>query len=128
MSEPADFSRAFAAAFGTQDSEAFAALFTDDGSFHSLTGHFAETRAEIAKGQRAEFAGLSRMARLVSGKTSLRPLGPGAAILHQRYVVTGLRDANGADLPRVGALLTAVLVAKGAGWQALTATFAVLDS
>ena len=74
-----------------------------------------------------EFAGLSRMARLVTGKTALRPLGPGAAVLHQRFVVTGLRDASGAELPRIGALLTAVLVAKGEGWLALTATFAMVE-
>ena len=41
--------------------------------------------------------------------------------------MTGLRDESGAELPRVAALLTAVLVAKGDGWQALTATFAVVE-
>jgi uncharacterized protein (TIGR02246 family) len=127
MSDAADFPRAFANAFGTQSAEGIAALFAEDGSFHALTGHWAEGRPAIMEGMRQEFAGLSRMARLVSGKTSLRALGPGAAILHQRYVVTGLRDASGAELPRVGALLTAVLAAKGDGWLALTATFAVLE-
>jgi uncharacterized protein (TIGR02246 family) len=128
MSDASDFPRAFAAAFGTQEAESIAALFAEDGSFHTLTGTFAETRADIAQTLREEFAGLSRMARLVTGKTSLRPMGPGAAILHQRYVVTGLRDASGAEMPRVGALLTAVLAAKGDGWQALTATFAVVEN
>lgn len=128
MTEPTEFPRAFAAAFGAQDAEGFAQLFTEDGSFHSLTGHWAESRPLIAEGMRAEFAGLSRMARLVSGKTALRALGPGAAILHQRFVVTGLRDASGAELPRIGALLTAVLAAKAEGWQALTATFSVVEN
>ena len=127
MSEPADFPRAFAAAFGMQDAPGLAALFAEDGSFHALTGHFAEGRAQIEHGMRQEFAGLSSMARLVSGKTTLRPLGPGAAILHQRYVVTGLRDAAGIELARIGALLTCVLAAKGDGWHALTATFAIVE-
>ncbi len=127
MSDPADFPRAFAVAFGTQDAEGMAALFAEDGGFHALTGHWSEGRSQIAEGMRQEFAGLSRMARLVSGKLALRPMGPGAAILHQRFVVTGLRDATGTELPRVGALLTAVLAAKGEGWVALTATFAVLE-
>ena len=127
MTDPADFPRAFAAAFGTQDAPGIAALFAEDGSFHALTGHVSEGRPQIAAGMGQEFAGLSQMARLVSGRTSLRPLGPGATILHQRYVVTGLRDATGADLPRVGALLTAVLVNGDTGWHALTATFAVVE-
>ena len=70
----------------------------------------------------------SRTAKLVSGKTKIRPIGPGASILHQRYVVAGLRDEAGNEIPRVGALLTAVLAAKGNGWLALTATFSVVDS
>ena len=127
MTEAADFPRLFAAAFGAQDAEAMAHLFAEDGSFHSLTGHFAEGRKAVAAGLAAEFSGLSRMGRLVTGKTSLRALGPGAVILHQRYVVTGLRDATGAEMPRVGALLSAVLVATGTGWHAMTATFAVVE-
>lgn len=128
MSEAADFPRAFAAAFGAQDANGLAALFAEDGSFHGLTGQFSEGRKAIETEMQAEFAGLSRMARLVTGKFRLRALGPGAAILHQRFVVTGLRDAQGQDLARVGALLTAVLVAKEEGWHALTATFAVVES
>ncbi len=128
MTEVTDFPRAFAAAFGSQDAEGFAALFAEDGSFHALTGHWANGRDSIATGMREEFAGLSRHARLVTGKATVRPIGPGAAIVHQRYVVTGLRDASGAELPRIGALLTAVLAAKGDGWVALTATFAMVES
>ena len=91
MSAPADFPRSFAAAFGVQDAEALAALFAENGSFHCLTGQFCDGRPAITKGLAAEFSGLSRMARLVSGKSALTPIGPGAGILHQRYVVTALR-------------------------------------
>lgn len=128
MSQASDFPRAFAASFGAQDAAALAALFAEDGSFHGLTGHFAEGRPMIEAGLAAEFAGLSQMARLVTGKASLHPLGPGAVIVHQRFVVTGLRDATGAEMPRVAAMLTAVLIAKPTAWQAITATFAVLET
>jgi uncharacterized protein (TIGR02246 family) len=127
MTDPAGFPRAFAAAFGAQDAEAFAALFAEDGSFHALTGHWTEGRNRIADAMRQEFAGLSRMARLVTGKTAQRQLGPDTIILHQRFVVTGLRDASGAELSRVGALLTAVLASRNGTWQVLTATFAVIE-
>lgn len=128
MSDPAAFSRQFAAAFGARDATVLAALFAEDGSLHGLTGRFHEGRPAIEQGLAEEFAGLARMARLVSGKATTRMIGPGAAILHQRFVVTGLRDATGSELPRVGALLTVVLAANSDGWQGLTATFAVLES
>jgi uncharacterized protein (TIGR02246 family) len=128
MSAPADFPRAFATTYAVQDAQSLAGMFTEDGCLHGLTGHFAQGRHEILLGLRAEFAGLSQNAKLINGKTILRALGPGAAILHQRYVVMGLRDASGAELPRIAALLTCLLTAKGEGWQALTATFAVLEN
>lgn len=127
MNEASELPRLFAASFGAQDAAGLAAFFAEDGSLHSLTGAFLSGRKEIEKGLAEEFAGLSRMARLVSGRLALRPIGPGAVILHQRFVVTGLRDAQGAELPRVGALLTAVLAARDGGWQVLTATFGAVE-
>lgn len=126
MTESAAFSRAFAASFGTGDALAMANLFSEDATLHSLTGMVLQGRDAIAQGLKAEFAGLCRFARLVSGKGIERKLGPGASILHQRYVVTGLRGEDGIELPRIAALLTVILVAKDDGWQALTATFGMV--
>ena len=127
MSDPQSFARLFAQAFGTQDAAGLAALFSQDGSLHSLTGRHLEGRRGIEAGLAEEFAGLSRMARLVTGRTGQQNLGSDVIILHQRFVVTGLRDANGAEMPRVGALLTAVLAREGNAWLAKAATFAVVD-
>ncbi len=128
MTPATAFARAFAAAFGAGDAMAMAGLFAEDGSFHSLTGQFLQGRDEIARGLAAEFEGLYQQARLVSGKAGLSQMGPGAAILHQRFVVTGLRAEDGAELPRVAALLTVVLAAREDGFQALTATFGILSA
>lgn len=127
MTDPTEFSRAFALAFGSGQAKELAALFGEDAAFHSLTSQFLEGRPAIERGLSAEFAGMCRAARLVSGKTNLRKLGPGASILHQRFVVSGLQDEAGQELPRVVALLTAVLAATENGWQALTATFALVE-
>lgn len=127
MTEAIELPRQFASLYGSQDTIGLAGLFAPDATFQSLTGRFLEGRDQIAKGLEEEFLGVSRMARLVSGKASQRMLGPGAAILHQRLVVTGLRDANGSELPRIGAMLTAVVAAQADGWQILSATFAILD-
>ncbi len=127
MTDPTDLSRAFAQAFGAQDADAMAALFAETGTFHSLTGQWAEGQRAIRDGQAAEFAGLSRMARLVSGKVALTPLGETGCIVHQRFVVTGLRDADGGEIARVAAMLTAVLAKDGSAWQVVTATFAPIE-
>lgn len=127
MTDPADFARAFAACFGAQDASGMAALFHQDGSLHGLTGHFTTGRAAIEASMQAEFAGLSRMARLVTGKATLRALGAEGVVLHQRFVVTGLRDEAGTEMPRIGAVLTAVLAKNSDGWQAIAATFAVVE-
>ena len=121
-----EFPRLFAAAFGAQDSGAIAALLADDAQVVSLTRAWAEGRMEAETLFAAEFAGIFRRARLVTGKLALRPIGPGAAVVHQRYVVTGAQDADGGDLPRFAALLGLVLLAKPDGWQALSLTFSAL--
>ncbi len=53
-------------------------------------------------------------------------LGPGAAVLHQRFVLSGLIDEQGNDLGRIGALLFAVLVAKPDGWRAVSLQFTAI--
>lgn len=128
MSDASAFPRQFAAAFGAQDATGLAALFTQDASLHSLTGRHLEGRRAIETGLAEEFAGLSRMARLVTGRVTQSALADGVMLLHQRFVVTGLRDAAGGELPRMGALLTVVLVAQEGLWLARAATFAVLDT
>jgi hypothetical protein len=90
------------------------------------TGQYAEGRPAIEAALAAEFAGVFRTARLVKGKLRLRPLGPGAALITQRYVVTGAQNESGADLPRCALLLTATLAATPAGWQALAAQLSIL--
>lgn len=127
MTDPQQFPRLFAQSFGAQNHTGLAELFASDGSLHSLTGQHLEGRKAIEAGLAEEFAGLSRMARLVTGKTSQQVLGDQVVILHQRFVVTGLRDASGAELPRLGALLTAVLFLEAGLWLAKTATFAVVE-
>ena len=121
-----EFPRLFAAAFGAQDAAALAAMLAEDAQMLSLTGACAEGRAAAEALFAAEFAGIFRRARLVTGKQSLRPIGPGAAVLHQRFVVTGACDADGTDLPRFAALLGLVLLARPDGWQALSLSFSAL--
>jgi uncharacterized protein (TIGR02246 family) len=123
---PEDFSRAFASAFSAQDAASLAALMEENADLITPTGQYAEGRPAIEAALAAEFAGVFRTARLVKGKLRLRPLGPGAALITQRYVVTGAQNESGADLPRCALVLTATLAATPSGWQALAAQLSIL--
>lgn len=123
LAAPADLPRAFAAAWGARDAAALAALFAEDGDFFSLTGGTAEGRAAIAELVASEFSGAFARARLVTGRTRVRPLGPHAAVVLQRFVLSGLVHADGADAGRLGALLAATLAATPQGWVVVAAQF-----
>jgi uncharacterized protein (TIGR02246 family) len=120
---PAELPRAFASAWGARDAEALAALFAEDGDFMSLTGGIAEGRKEIAELLAGELAGAFARARLVTGRTKLRPLGPHAAVVLQRFVLSGLTHADGTDAGRIGAVLAATLCPDAKGWQVVSAQF-----
>jgi uncharacterized protein (TIGR02246 family) len=123
---PEDFPRAFAQAFSAQDAAAIAALLDGDCDLVTPTGQHAEGRSAAEAALKAEFAGVFRAARLVKGRLRLRAMGPGAAVLSQRFVVTGAKGEDGTDLPRCTLLLSAIIAATPAGWQALSATLTVL--
>ena len=123
MTGAEDFAKRFAAAFGRQDAAELAQLLAEDADVLTLTGAVAETAAEAEAAFAGEFEGIFAMARLVSGKHRLRVLGPGGAVVTQRFVVSGARDDQGAEMPRFGAVLTAVLTARSTGWQAVSLTF-----
>lgn len=127
IAAPEDFARAFAALWGARDADGLAALVVEDGDMLTLSGAACEGRAEIAGVLAAEFAGTFARSRLVTGKGRLRPLGPGAGVLHQRFVLSGLVDEQGRDMGRIGALLTAVLIATQEGWKAVSLTFTATE-
>jgi uncharacterized protein (TIGR02246 family) len=127
IAAPEDFPRAFAAAFATQNAADLTAMMADDADLLTPTGQWAEGRTAILLALEAEFSGLFRTARLITGRLRLRPLGPGATILTQRFVLIGAVDEAGAELPRSAMMLSAVLVARPQGWQAMTASLTPLS-
>ena len=125
--KPEDFARAFALIWGARDAAGLGALLAEDADVLSLTGGGAEGRKAAEALFKGEWAGAFSQSRLVTGKNKLRPLGPGAAVLHQRFVLSGIVDAQGRDAGRIGAMLIAVLVAKPGGWQALSLQFSAVE-
>lgn len=123
MMTPDDFTRAFAYGFCEQNAASLADLVADDGTVQTLTGLWAEGRAEAEAAFTAEAAGIFSRARLVTGKGSTLPLGPDIALLRQRFVVSGAISETGEELPRFGAMLVAVLQSDGLNWRAITLSF-----
>jgi uncharacterized protein (TIGR02246 family) len=123
-----NFPRNFATLWGARDVDGLAALLVDDAEMLSLTGGWAEGRKAISALLKAELSGTFSRSRLVTGKTRLRPLGPGAAVLHQRFVLSGIIDAEGHDLGRIGAMLIAVLTAREQGWMAVSLQFTAIEA
>lgn len=123
---PEDFSRAFAYAFGDRDATALAELVDAGGTVQTLTGTWAEGRAEAESAFAAEASGIFLRARLVTGKGSVLPLSQDVALLRQRFVVTGALEETGAEMPRFGAMLVAVLRSDGLNWRAVSLSFTLL--
>ena len=122
IAAPEAFPRAFAGLWTAQDAKGLADLFAPDGDFLTLTGDWAEGREAIARALKGEFAGAFARAKLVTGRVKLRALGPHVAVVMQRFVLSGLRHADGSDAGRVGAVLSATLVVAGDGWQVASAS------
>lgn len=123
LERPDALPRTFARDWGARDARALAALFAPDADFFSLTGGVAEGRTEIAALLAGELAGAFSRARLVTGKTKLRPVGPEACVVLQRFVLSGIVHPDGSDAGRIGALLAATLGLGPDGWQIVSAQF-----
>lgn len=120
---PEAYTRSFAQAWLAQDAAGLGALFAEDADFLSLTGAWAEGRGPVEKLVRGEWKGAFAKARLVTGRMKLRPLGPGVAVVHQRFVLSGLRNEDGSDAGRIATVLIATLARQPAGWVAVSAQF-----
>ncbi len=118
-----DFPRRFAAAFVAQDVPALVGFVANGGTALTLTGAWAETPAEIEQAFAAEIAGIFARAKLVTGKGTMRMLGPNSALLRQRYMVSGAIDETGAELPRFAAMLIVVLERQDSDWLAQSLSF-----
>lgn len=116
----------FGAAYAARDAAAIAGLCTEDASGLSLTGGWAEGRAEMERLWAADFAGALSHSRLVTGKGRLQWLAGRVALVQQRFVLSGISDAEGRDAGRLGAMLSAVLTEGDDGWSAQSLILAPL--
>lgn len=125
LASPDELPRAFAHTWGSRDAVGLAGMFAPDAEFLSLTGGSAEGRDEIAELLAGELAGAFSRARLVTGKTRIRPIVPEVVVMSQRFVLSGIVRADGTDAGRIGAILCATLAHTAEGWLIVAAQFVV---
>jgi len=125
--EPEDFARQFAILWSRRDVQGLAAMMTGDADMLTLTGVWAEGQKAIFAALESEFSGIFSRARLVTGRAKARRINADTAVLHQRFVLSGLVDAEGNDMGRIGALLVATLTTSPQGWQAVALQFCATE-
>lgn len=125
---PEDFARNFALLWSRRDAAGLAGMMAEDADMLGLTGTWSEGRAAIEAMLEAEFSGVFSRARLVTGRAKSRSLGTDVAVVHQRFVLSGLVDAQGADMGRLGTLMVATLALSATGWQAVALQFCATES
>lgn len=123
---PETFAKAFAAAFAARDAAALAAMMAEDAALVSLTGQWVEGRTSIRDTWAAEFAGTLRTARLFTGRQRIHPAGPAAVVL-QRFVLSGALHPDGREMARCAILLQGTLASAGEGWQAVCISLTALS-
>lgn len=126
LPSPEDFVPRFGAAYAARDTAAIALLCAEGASGLSLTGGWAEGRAELERLWAADFAGALAQTRLVTGKGRLQRLPGGVVLVQQRFVLSGIMDAEGREAGRLGAMLSAVLTEGEQGWSAQSLILAPL--
>ncbi len=123
LPNPEALTKTFSNAFSAHDIDALVDLFDADADFLSLTGNWAEGRAEIAQTLRAEMSGAFARVKLVTGRTKVRPVFPGVTQVMQRYVLSGILHADGTDAGRIGAVLSALMTRVDGNWRIVSASF-----
>ncbi|QYK43595.1 MAG: DUF4440 domain-containing protein [Paracoccaceae bacterium] len=106
------------------DADLLAAVLATSAGMLTLSGQWCEGRDAIFAAMRAERRGALARARVVGGRATCRAPAEHLRIVAQRFVISGLCDAGGQEMPRQAAMLTATLLRGGNGWTAEQLAFA----
>jgi uncharacterized protein (TIGR02246 family) len=103
------------------DMKDFGSLFADDAQFVNVIGLWWHSRAEIQKEHEALHATRMRTSHLVATDSAVHLLGPDAAVLLQRWQLTGDTGIDGVTLPMRRGVMTLVIVKEDSRWQIASA-------
>ena len=105
-------------AYNAGDAEALAAIYAVDATHTYALGFTHRGRVEIANGLREQFAGPFKGTRMAITPLHIRAISADVAIEEASFILTGLKDASGVDLPPVSGICLAVYRKEAEQWYA----------
>lgn len=109
-------SNAFVAAWAAADAESIAALFAPEGDSVDPGGAMHHGPEAIRARYQELFGTIYQGTSLSLTMTSTRFLEPNVAVVDGSYEVTGMKSADGAEMPSVKGFYTNVAVKQDGGW------------
>jgi len=106
----------YEAAYNAGDVEAMAAIYAIDATHTYAIGLTHRGRLEIAEGLKAQLAGPQKGAHMTVTPLHIRSLSPDVAVEEASFVISGLKDAGGAEVPPVNGLCLVVYQKQGEQW------------
>jgi uncharacterized protein (TIGR02246 family) len=112
---------AFVDDWNRHDMKDFGSLFAEDAEFVNVIGLWWHSRSEIQKEHEALHASRMRASHLAATESVVHLLGPDAAVLLQRWQLTGDTGIDGVTLPMRSGVMTLVIVNEDSHWQIASA-------
>jgi uncharacterized protein (TIGR02246 family) len=106
----------FEAAWNAGDAQAIANLWTLDGDSIGPEGFVSNGRNEVQIRYAQGFEGVYKGTNVSITTSSIRFLQPDVAVVDGTYEITGIKDADGNDMPNIKGLFTNISVKEGDSW------------
>jgi len=107
----------FEQAVNNADAKAIGALFVENGDLVDQAGVMHHGRAAIEERYRSLFEGPYKGAQAVLAITSVRLVRPEIAVIDGTYELTGIKTAEGQDMPPVKGMYTNVSMKQNGQWM-----------
>ena len=103
-------------AYNAGDADAMAAIYAVDASHTYALGFTHHGRDEIVKGLKDQFAGPFKGTHMTITALHIRPLSSDVAVEEGAFVLAGLKDNNGTEVPPFNGLCLVVYKKQGDQW------------
>ena len=110
------FAEDFATAWNAGDAQAVASFWTLDGDSIGPEGRVASGREEVQSRYAEVFEGMYKGTSISITTTSVRFIQSDVAVVDGSYEITGMKDAEGNDMPAIKGIYTNISVKEGEQW------------
>ena len=106
----------FTDAWNKKDAKAFASIFSEDADFTNVIGKSAHGRNEIEKFHEPGFKTKWKTSYQKITKSKVRFIKPDVAAVDAWWELSGLKNADGQDMPQRKGLLNLIMTRNGDTW------------